>query len=164
VNDPLDNQFLQVFLVYVLPILLTGLALLVGWLLTKRAQWWTASNRSGALWDSLRLAEELAGKAVAAALADLSGKYKLLVADGNLSAADLAELRIAALDILKTKLGASGMDFLRASLARVGVNLDSFLQTQVSAAISRLAGMDPTATVTTLGAVPSPAVTTGRVP
>jgi hypothetical protein len=155
-TDPLQNQFLQLFLVYGVPLLVTGLAALVSWLLVRRAQWWAQAGKSGAIWDGMKIAEELASKAVAAAITELQGEYRKLVADGNLSQDDVVQLRTKAWLILKEKLGTSGLAFLDRSLKNLGLNGEAFLNTQVSAAISRLAGQDPSVALSAPVVAPAP--------
>ena len=56
----LDSPLWQIFLTYVLPVLLTGLLLLLAFLAAKAAQWAQAKVKENRLWGALELAQRWA--------------------------------------------------------------------------------------------------------
>lgn len=137
-SDLLQNHFLQAFLLYVFPVMLTGLSLAGVALLGYRAKFFQSAAHQGKIWNALRVLDDAAEKAVTGIFATESVLYKQLIAKGSLSSADLVTLKTAAVVSVKAQLAGTGSQTLNGVLDAFGVKIDPAVEAQVLAVVARI--------------------------
>lgn len=119
-----SNSLLAIFLQYVVPPLLAVVGPLLVVLLTKLVQWLAAKEKESKLAMVGGFFAELAKSAVAEVEATLRPQVQKALADGHVSPEEAAQLKAAAMEILKTKAPPA---LLQQAQATFGGALDAWL-------------------------------------
>lgn len=132
------SALLTLFIAHVAPVLFTGLAMLLGWVLTQ------LGRKLGAQAGESKLAAvgtrfTLFAQAVVADLeATLKPELAKATADGELTQAEIAHLRTIALARLKALAGEKGLGELQAVIGIAAPQVDAFLSGLIERAVATL--------------------------
>lgn len=121
------------------PILLSALTAGATWALAHLALWLKAKAEGNRAFNALAQVEDL----VASVVQDVENTTKPLLAsalaDGELTTAEGVQLKTAAMDAVKKRLGADGLATLKKVLgAVIGGDLDGWLSGKIEQAVSKL--------------------------
>lgn len=123
---------------YVIPVLLSAVLGLVGWVAIHAARWVGQKVKESRWFAALDFAQRWAFDALLFAGSEFRTEYQKLVADGELSADDRKRLRDFGVGVFKKWLDARKTKMLQEALGLGGIQFDQFISSQVEKAIVKL--------------------------
>lgn len=149
-------EFTQLFIQYVLPVLVAGLMGLVGRLLAKYTQKVEAQADSTKTENAVSRFTHFMSIIVADMNATVVPEMRKRSADGKLDAEDMAKLRALAMARLMTLVGENGMSELRKTLGIFAPSLETYLFGLLERSVSTAKAPTAATTVIVGNAAPSP--------
>lgn len=136
--NPNTSAVYAMFIQYILPVLFTGLAMLLGWALTSLATWLQSRSENSKIAGASSKLVLLTDTIVADLEATMKPVLKAATADGMLTKTEIDTLRATALQRLKEMAGEKGMEAVKDILGVAAPKLEEFLTGLIEMAVARV--------------------------